>query len=148
MTVSGTAVLRRTRWGRSQASQREIPGGSVERMISSNSTLAEGLLDGLHRVRVAEGAVGRGTHRAETGQFRAEVGLRLGYALIASAHVGRTGQKVGVDGEGATERVEVIDEMGGRSGRHEHPELGWTAGHPVADCVEQLLTAESVVGHH
>ena len=36
MTVSGMSVLRRTRCGRSQASQREIPGGSVERMISSN----------------------------------------------------------------------------------------------------------------
>ena len=40
MTVIGTSVLRRTRCGRSQASQREMPGGSVERMISSNRASA------------------------------------------------------------------------------------------------------------
>ena len=36
MTVSGTSVLARTRCGRSHASHREMPGGSVERMIPSN----------------------------------------------------------------------------------------------------------------
>jgi hypothetical protein len=31
---------------------------------------------------------------------------------------------------------------------HENPELGRTACHPIADRVDQLLTAESVVRHH
>ena len=112
-SVSGTSVLRRTRWGRSQCE----PAGDARRQRGEDdlveSPLGEGLFDGLHRVRVAHGAVRRGADLAETVQFGVEVGLRLSNALVARSDVGRVGQQIGVDGEGAAERVEVVDEMGG-----------------------------------
>jgi hypothetical protein len=74
-----------------------------------------------------------------------KVGLRVSNAFVARSGAG---QYVEFDGEGAAECVEVVDEMGCGRGWHEHPELGRTAGHPIADRVEQLLAAESVVRHH
>jgi hypothetical protein len=89
--------------------------------------LGKGLFDDLHRVRVTYGAVSRGADLAKTVQFSVEVGLRLSNGLVACSDVGRAGQHVGVDREGATERVEVVDEMGCGRGWHENPELGRTA---------------------
>jgi hypothetical protein len=91
MTVSGTSVLAWTRCGRCQASHREIPGGSVERMISSNHREAR-VFDGLHRIRVAHGAVSCGADLAKTVQFGVKVGLGLNNALLARSDAGRAGQ--------------------------------------------------------
>jgi dihydrofolate reductase len=92
-----------------------------------DSQLGQGGLDGFHRVRVAHGAVSCGTELAESLQLGVEVGLRLGNALLAGLDVGRAGQHVGVDGESAAERVEVVDQMGGWRGWYENPELGRAA---------------------
>ena len=88
MTVSGTSVLARTRCGRSQASHREIPGGSVERMISSNGRWARVFL-WPSTVRVAHGAVGCGADLAKTVQFGVKVGLRVSNAFVARSGAGQ-----------------------------------------------------------
>ena len=105
-------------------------------MISSNRFWAR-VVDGLPRVRVAHGAVSCGADLAETVQFGGEIGFRLGNGLISGGvEVGRAGQQVGVDGEGAAEGVEVIDETDRGCGWREYPELGRTTCHPIADRVE------------
>jgi hypothetical protein len=53
------------------------------------SPLGESLFDGLHRVRVAHGAVSSGADLAKTVQFGVKVGLRLSNALVARSDVGR-----------------------------------------------------------
>ena len=76
-------------------------------------------------------------------------GSRLDFAsAMPSSRVRALGQCVEFDGEGATESVEVVDEMDCGRGWHEHPELGRARGHPIADRVEQLLAAERMVRHY
>ena len=75
--------------------------------------MGEGLFDGLHRVRIADGAVSCSADLAETVQFGVEVGPRLNNALVARADVGRAWNLVEAAGKGAAKRVEVVNEMGG-----------------------------------
>ena len=107
------------------------PAGDARRQRREDdfvdSQFGQGGFDGPHRVRVAHGAVSCGAELAESLQRGVEVGLRLGNALVEGLDVGRARQQVGVDGESAAERVEVVDQMGCWLGWHENPELGRTA---------------------
>ena len=80
-TLTGINTDPRNRVGTSWPSQREIPDGSVDRMISSHGMAAERVLGGLDRIARADLTRRLGTQPAEAVHERVEATTCLGRGL-------------------------------------------------------------------
>ena len=122
--VTGRSKRCSTRWGRSLFSHREIPGGSVDRMISSWGCSMQHVVDGAHRVGVADDAVDVGPLGEEP--------LDCG------------GHPAAGDGLGVALRPGGV--LVRRRGRHEQREAARAGVHPGLDDVQAARPTRRLVG--
>ena len=94
----------------------------------------------------APSAVAPISRRRSSSASRLDLASVMLWSLVPmSAALGRSS---GSRGKAQLSALKSLRRWGSRGGWHENPELGRTAGHPVANRVEQLLSAESMVRHH
>jgi hypothetical protein len=135
--VTGRAVVRRMRWGRSIAIQRDRRRGRVDTMISSTSSR-------LASLRIA--SMGWGVDDLAVG---VRAGLTQPVQLLLQPPLGKSpGDLVGAGDHPAVERAggPLVGGLGLGDRSHE-VEAAWSGPHALGQLGRELVAAEGLVGH-